>query len=163
MHPEGEVALANQPRKAASTAILQASRSPIFISKTHLLTAMVVLTNVVGNLCLSHGMQEVGRTVSASPADYLRALLNPWVLAGSCTLALWMISELALLSRADLTFVLPVTASAYVFVAIAGHFILGDRISWVRWLGILVISVGVILAEETPSLTSTTEYREPSR
>jgi drug/metabolite transporter (DMT)-like permease len=163
MHPGREIALANQPRKATGTAILQESRSPRFVSKTHVLTAMVVLTNVVGNICLSHGMQEVGRTVSASPSDYLRALLNPWVLAGSCTLAIWMISELALLSRADLTFVLPVTASAYVFVAIAGHFILGDRISWERWLGIVVISIGVVLAEETPTLTSTAEYREQSR
>jgi drug/metabolite transporter (DMT)-like permease len=74
-----------------------------------------------------------------------------------------MISDLALLSRADLTFVLPVTASAYVFIAIAGHFLLGDHISWQRWLGIVVISLGVILAEETPSLTSAAEYRESPR
>lgn len=147
-------------RKAGRTELLDASRSSSFASKTHVLSAMVVLTNVAGNLCLSHGMQEVGKTISASPADYLRALLNPWVLAGSCTLALWMISELALLSRADLTFVLPVTASAYVLTAIAGHFLLGDQISWQRWLGIVVISAGVILAEETPSLTSVEAYRE---
>ena len=97
--------LANQSRSSATTApILEQSKCASFTSKTHLLTAMVVLTNVVGNVCLSHGMQEVGRTLSASPADYVRALLNPWVLAGSCTLALWMISDLALLSRADLAF-----------------------------------------------------------
>ena len=156
--------MANQSRSSATTApILEQSKSPTFTSKTHLLTAIVVFTNVVGNVCLSHGMQEVGRTISASPADYVRALLNPWVLAGSCTLALWMISDLALLSRADLTFVLPVTASAYVFIAIAGHFVLGDRISWERWLGIVVISLAVILAEETPSLTSKAEYREHSQ
>ena len=154
----------DQSRSSPTTVpILEHSKSLTFTSKTHLLTAIVVLTNVVGNVCLSHGMQEVGRTVSASPADYIRALLNPWVLAGSCTLALWMISDLALLSRADLTFVLPVTASAYVFIAIAGHFVLGDRISWQRWLGIVVITLAVVLAEETPSLTSKTEYREPSR
>jgi transporter family protein len=156
--------LADQNRGTATTApILEQSRSPTFTSKPHLLTAIVVLTNVVGNVCLSHGMQEVGRTISASPGDYIRALLNPWVLAGSCTLALWMISDLALLSRADLTFVLPVTASAYVFIAIVGHFVLGDRISWQRWLGIVVITLAVILAEETPSLTSKAEYREHSQ
>jgi drug/metabolite transporter (DMT)-like permease len=147
-------------RKAPPAELLGESRSSSFISKTHVLTAVVVITNVAGNLCLSHGMQEVGRIVSASPLDYVRALLNPWVLAGSCTLAIWMISELALLSRADLTFVLPVTASAYVLIAIAGHFFLGDQISWQRWLGIVVISMGVILAEETPSLTSVEPYRE---
>jgi len=99
-------------------------------------------------------MQQIGRTVSAYPLDYVGALLNPWVLAGTCTLTIWMISDLALLSRADLTFVLPVTASAYIFIAIAGHFLLGDRVSWQHWLGILVITFAVILAEETPSLTA---------
>ncbi len=147
-------------RKPASREILNESRSSSFISKTHVLTAVVVLTSVTGNICMSHGMHEVGRIVSVSPADYLRALLNPWVLAGASTLAVWMISELALLSRADLTFVLPVTASAYVLIAIAGHFFLGDQISWQRWLGIVVISVGVFLAEETPSLTSVEPYSE---
>ena len=156
--------MAKQSRTGSMTApTLEQSKSVTFTSKTHLLTAIVVLTNVVGNVCLSHGMREVGRTISASPSDYVRALLNPWVLAGSCTLALWMLSDLALLSRADLTFVLPVTASAYVFIAIAGHFVLGDRISWERWVGIVVITLAVILAEETPSLTSKAEYREHSR
>ena len=122
--------------------------------QTQWLAVIVVVTNVVGNICLSRGMQQVGRTVSASPLDYLGALMNPWVLAGTCTLAIWMISDLALLSRADLTFVLPVTSSAYIFIAIAGHFLLGDRISWQHWLGIIVITLAVILAEETPSLTA---------
>jgi len=143
--------------------LLEARTSTRFKAKTHVLSALVVLTNVVGNLCLSHGMQQVGRTVSASLADYIPALLNPWVLAGCGTLAIWMISELALLSRADLTFVLPVTASAYVIIAITGHFILGDRISWIRWLGIVLITLGVVLAEETPSLTSYSGTRESSR
>lgn len=147
-------------RKHPGRTLLDESRSSTSISVTHLLTAIVVLANVSGNILLSHGMQEVGRIVSASPADYLRALLNPWVLGGSSTLAVWMLCELALLSRADLTFVLPVTASAYVLTALAGRFFLGDQISWQRWIGIVVISVGVFLAEETPSLTSVEPYRE---
>jgi bacterial/archaeal transporter family protein len=133
-----------------------------FDKKTQLLAAIVVVSNVIGNVCLSRGMHEVGRTVSASPLAYIGALINPWVVVGSCTLAIWMISDLALLSRADLTFVLPVTASAYVFIAIAGHFLLGDHISWQRWLGIVVITLGVILAEETPSLTAGATQREHS-
>jgi drug/metabolite transporter (DMT)-like permease len=65
-----------------------------------------------------------------------------------------MLTDLALLSRADLSFVLPVTASAYVLVAIGGHFILHDHISWARWTGIALITLGVILAEETPDRTT---------
>jgi uncharacterized membrane protein len=122
--------------------------------KTQFLVLLVVITNVLGNVSLSQGMHQVGRIVSASPLDYLRAFANPWTLAGICTLLIWMLSDLALLSRADLSFVLPVTASAYVLVALLGQFALHDPISWQRWLGIFLITGGVILAEETPARTT---------
>ena len=122
--------------------------------KTQLLVLIVVVSNVIGNVSLSHGMHQVGRIVSASPLDYVRAFANPWTIIGICILAIWMLSDLALLSRADLSFVLPVTASAYVLVALFGKFLLHDHISWERWLGILLITGGVILAEETPSRTT---------
>jgi bacterial/archaeal transporter family protein len=122
--------------------------------KTQILVLVVIVTNVVGNVSLSRGMHQVGRIVSASPLDYLRALENPWTLFGIGVLVVWMLSDLALLSRADLSFVLPVTASAYVLVAIGGHFLLHDHISWQRWTGIVLITLGVILAEETPDRTT---------
>jgi drug/metabolite transporter (DMT)-like permease len=122
--------------------------------KTQILVLMVIITNVLGNVSLSHGMHQVGRIVSASPLDYVRAFANPWTILGICVLVVWMLSNLALLSRADLSFVLPVTASAYVLVALGGHFILHDHISWERWTGIALITLGVILAEETPDRTT---------
>src|SRR6266481_2010639 len=124
------------------------------IRSTRILVLVVIATNVLGNVSLSHGMQQVGRIISASPLDYLKAFANPWTLLGICVLAIWMLSDLALLSRADLSFVLPVTASAYVLVALGGHFLLHERISWPRWTGIVLITVGVILAEETPARTT---------
>jgi uncharacterized membrane protein len=130
------------------------AESPTEVHKTRILTLMVVVSNVIGNVMLSLGMHHVGRIVSASPADYVRAFADPWTVAGVCILLLWMASDLALLSAADLSFVLPVTASAYVLIAIAGHFILHDRISLARWIGIVVITTGVILAEETPARTT---------
>ncbi len=124
------------------------------IRSTRILVLLVIATNVLGNVSLSHGMQQVGRIISASPLDYLKAFANPCTLLGICVLAIWMLSDLALLSRADLSFVLPVTASAYVLVALGGHFLLHDHISWERWLGIALITGGVILAEETPARTT---------
>lgn len=123
-------------------------------NKTRILVILVIATNVLGNVFLSRGMHQVGRIVSASPLAYLRAFANPWTLLGICILIIWMLSDLALLSRADLSFVLPVTASAYVLVALGGHFLLHEHISWARWTGILLITGGVILAEETPSRTT---------
>lgn len=122
--------------------------------KTQVLVALVIVTNVLGNAFLSRGMHQVGRIVSLSPIDYFRALANPFAIVGILILIVWILSDLALLSRADLSFVLPVTASAYVLVALVGHFFLHDHISWQRWIGILLITGGVILAEETPERTT---------
>lgn len=123
-------------------------------SRTQFLVVLVIVTNVFGNVFLSRGMHEVGRIVSASPLAYIRAFANPWTAVGMAILIVWLLSDLALLSRADLSFVLPITASAYVLVAIFGHFLLHDHISWERWLGILLITGGVVLAEETPARTT---------
>lgn len=128
--------------------------------KTQILVLIVIISNVLGNVSLSRGMHQVGRIVSASPAAYIKALENPWTLLGISVLIIWMLTDLALLSRADLSFVLPVTASAYVLVAISGHFLLHDHISWQRWTGIVLITLGVVLAEETPDRT--TNGREES-
>ena len=124
------------------------------------LIALVVVTNVIGNVALGHGMRQTGAIISASPLDYLHAFTNPWTVAGVVILAIWMISNLALLSRADLSFVLPVTASGYVLIALLGQFGLGERISAIRWIGIIAISMGVVLAEETPSRTTPPQPEE---
>lgn len=124
------------------------------VHKTRLLTLFVIAANVAGNLALSRGMREVGQIVSASPLDYARAFTNPWTVAGVGILTLWMVTDLALLSRADLSFVLPVTGTAYIPIALAAHFLLHDRISAMRWAGIIVISVGAVLVGETPARTT---------
>jgi drug/metabolite transporter (DMT)-like permease len=121
--------------------------------RTQLLVLIAIATQVAGNVFLSHGMRRAGAIVSASPLDYIRAI-NAWTIAGVCMLAIWIVMDLALLSRADLSFVLPVIASSYVLIAMAGHFVLGERISGLRWIGILIISLGVLLAETTPDRTT---------
>ena len=124
------------------------------------LILVVILSNVIGNVALGHGMRQTGAIVSASPLDYVKAFAQPWTVIGVVVLAGWMISNLALLSRADLSFVLPITASGYVLIALAARFWLGEHISSLRWVGIAAIALGVILAEETPSRT-TDAGREP--
>jgi drug/metabolite transporter (DMT)-like permease len=121
--------------------------------KTHVLTLVVIVTNVIGNIFLSHGMRNVA-VLSWSPLPYLHAILNPWVAAGVLILTLWMITDLALLSLADLSYVLPVTATAYILIAILGHFVLDEPISGLRWGGIVVITLGVMLVGKTPSRTT---------
>jgi uncharacterized membrane protein len=123
--------------------------------KTRIFTAIVVLTNVLGNSFLSRGMQSVGELLSLSPLPYIRALFNPWVAVGVSLLILWLLSHMA-----DLSYVLPVTSIAYVLVALVGRFVLHEQISMARWAGITLIMVGVALVGHT--VPRTTKHEIPS-
>jgi uncharacterized membrane protein len=56
---------------------------------------------------------------------------------------------LALLSRADVSQVLPLTALDYIVVALLAQWLLGEGVTMVRWAGIAFIVVGVALVSRT--------------
>ena len=117
--------------------------------KTRLFTAVVVLSNVLGNFSLTWGMRQVGRVLTWSPWPYIAALFNPWVALGVGLLIVWLISQMTLLSWADLSYVLPVTSVGYVLVALVGRFFLHEEITLDRWLGIGLIMAGVMMVGKT--------------
>ena len=86
--------------------------------------------------------------------DYIKAIFNPWVMVGIALLILWMLSRMALLSWADLSYVLPVTSIGYVLAAVTGMLFLGERIGGRRWLGTLLIMAGAILVGRTSARTT---------
>ena len=124
--------------------------------KTRIFTTIVVLSNVLGNSFLSRGMRSVGELISLSPVPYIRALFNPWVAVGVTLLILWLLSHMAMLSWADLSYVLPVTSIAYVLVAVVGRIFLHEHVSFTRWAGIALITAGVALVGQTTPRTTTT-------
>jgi uncharacterized membrane protein len=116
--------------------------------RTWLVAAIVILANVTGNFFLSWGLKQRGAAVF-SPHEYLRAIASPWVALGILLLILWVLSRMALLSWADLSFVLPVTSVGYVLAAIAGRLFLAEQISPNRWTGTLLIVAGTMLVGST--------------
>jgi uncharacterized membrane protein len=122
--------------------------------KTVVVTLVVILANVIGNFSLTWGMRKTGPGVFDSPLGYITALFDPWVALGVCLLLLWMLSQMALLSWADLSYVLPVTAAGYVLAAIAGRLFLQERISAARWTGVALIMTGVVLVGRTAHSTT---------
>lgn len=127
---------------------MEAARARLVL-KTRLFALIVVVSNVLGNLSLSWGMRRVGRLLTLSPLAYIEALFNPWVALGVGLLILWLLSQMTLLSWADLSYVLPVTAAGYVLAALAGRYFLNEQISTGRWAGICLIMLGVVLVGPT--------------
>jgi uncharacterized membrane protein len=110
--------------------------------KTQLFTIIVVLSNALGNFALAWGMR--GRS-TVTVFDYLTAIFSPWVMVGIALLILWLLSRMALLSWADLSYVLPVTSLGYVASAIIGRMFLNEVITPARWAGTLLIVGGTML------------------
>jgi len=50
-----------------------------------------------------------------------------------------------LLSWADVSFVIPATALSYVVGALGARILLGERLGPMRWVGILLVSLGVAI------------------
>jgi uncharacterized membrane protein len=117
--------------------------------KNRTVIVLLVASNVLGNFTLSRGLHEVGRLVSFSPWPYIHAFVNPLVVLGVLLLIVWLISQLSLLSRVDLSYVLPVTSVSYVLTALMGEFLLHERVSTERWTGIGLIGLGVSLVVRT--------------
>jgi drug/metabolite transporter (DMT)-like permease len=119
--------------------------------KTWICAAIVVFSNVFGNFFLKLGMPPQLPT----PAAYITALFQPWVALGVLLLIVWMLSRMALLSWADLSYVLPLTSIGYVLVAIVGWLLLHESIPGRRWAGIVLIMGGVALVSvgSTPQTT----------
>jgi uncharacterized membrane protein len=110
-------------------------------AKSWICAAMVVASNVSGNFFLKAGMPPV----LASPLEYITVLFRPMVALGVVLLIVWLASRMALLSWADLSYVLPVTSVGYVLVALAGRWLLHEQITTRRWTGITLIMTGVAL------------------
>jgi drug/metabolite transporter (DMT)-like permease len=117
--------------------------------RTFLLVLAVTVFNCLGNLSLAWGMKHAAVQVGLSPTGYLRDMLNPFVALGIGLLILWLLTRMALLSWADLSFVLPVTALGYFLAAVAGRVFLDEPISREQWLGTLLIFAGTVLVGST--------------
>jgi drug/metabolite transporter (DMT)-like permease len=109
--------------------------------KTWLCLPLVIASHVGGNFCMKRGMPPE----LAFPLDYITALFRPWLALGVLLLIVWMLLRMALLSWADLSYVLPVTAVEYVLVALAGRLYLHETITTRRWAGIALIVAGAAL------------------
>jgi drug/metabolite transporter (DMT)-like permease len=125
--------------------------------KTRVFVVIVVLANVLGNFFMSWGVKRRGSLLGLSMLEYIRVILDPWVAFGVTLLIIWMLSRMALLSWADLSYVVPVTAIGYVLTAVLGRVFLGEQISGARWAGTLFIVAGIALVGSTSIRTTAPE------
>ena len=65
-----------------------------------------------------------------------------------------LVAYTLVLSWADYSFVQPASSIAYGIVALLGYVVLGEVITPTRWIGVLIICLGVFIVGHTPPRTT---------
>ena len=113
--------------------------------KNSIVLTLVIGLEVIGNTCLSRGMRQLG-------AVDARAFANLWVILGVVLLLGYFLFFLTALSRLDLSYVLPMTASSYLLTSFMAATVLGETVPLSRWLGTALICAGILLVHRTERL-----------
>jgi drug/metabolite transporter (DMT)-like permease len=121
---------------------------------TALFILLVVAGGSVGDVFITKGMKEVGEISTVRINELLligkRVLTNKYFLTGIFFMAVSYFSFLAALARADLSLVLPATSISFVITTVGAKLFLKERVSPIRWAGILLVCIGVALISIPP-------------
>jgi drug/metabolite transporter (DMT)-like permease len=123
--------------------------------KTYIVLITATMAVAAGEALLSAGMKQVG---DVSQGEVLckvaKMLTNRRVLGGILLMALFFFLYSAVLSWADLSYVMPMTSLSFLFGTILAKWFLHEQVSGWRWGGALVIILGIILiAQDYHQLT----------
>jgi len=121
--------------------------------RKYLVLAGVSLFSAVGDTLLARGMKETGSISLQHLSSIFLVVLHPGIALGIFFLFAFFACYLTALSWADLTYVLPATSLSYVLVALVARFWLHENVSLSRWLGVVLISLGVGFVTQGPALT----------
>ena len=114
-----------------------------------ILLICVIGAGTSGELCVSRAMKALGEVHDFRPAALVqfawRAARVGWMWVGISLMTVAFFSLLALLSMENVSFVVPVTALSYAAGAIGAALFLREKITKQRWLGVLVVCLGVTL------------------
>ncbi|HZC65565.1 MAG TPA: EamA family transporter [Candidatus Dormibacteraeota bacterium] len=125
---------------------------------------MVVCANV-GDLMLKRGMSRIGE-VQPSIAGLARAfpltVSNGSIWIGIFFLSGFMLSYMTVLSWADYSYVMPAGAFGYAILTLLAVVFLHETVSPRRWIGVVLICVGVLLVGQTKPRTTSVVDQVPA-
>ncbi len=103
----------------------------------------------MGQILIRRGMQQVGSLEEYAPAAlvayFSRVVTNPSVIGGTLLNGVFYLLLLTALSWAEVTVAVPFTALEYGFAALLAVIILQEAVPPIRWMGIILVIMGVLL------------------
>ena len=117
--------------------------------KTLSLMLIAVIAVTIGDIWMSQAMKGIGEVKITGLRSIwdtgVRFFTTPKVWMAISCMATFFFLWTSVLSWADLTYVLPLTALTYVFNALLAPSMLGEQVSGTRWAGVFLIALGVAI------------------
>jgi uncharacterized membrane protein len=133
--------------------------------KTLFMVLLMVVCANVGDLMLKRGMARIGE-VQPSLAGLARAfpltVSNGSIWVGIFFLSGFMLSYMTVLSWADYSYVMPAGAFGYAILTLLAVIFLHETVSTRRWIGVVLICVGVLLVGQTKPRTTSVIDQVPA-
>jgi drug/metabolite transporter (DMT)-like permease len=102
-----------------------------------------------GVVSLKIGITQIGDMQAVSVAELVKVIkagvTNVNVLLGVFCEAVFFASLLILMAKSDISFLWPLTALSFVFATFAAMWFLHERVSSIRWAGVVFIMIGAAL------------------
>jgi hypothetical protein len=110
---------------------------------------LIMVAGTAGELCMARAMRTIGEVKDFRPVALVgvavRAMQVSWTWLGLGLMALAFFSLLGVLAVENVSFVVPVTALSYVAGTFGGKVFLREQVTGPRWLGVLLVCLGVSL------------------
>ena len=142
------------------------------MAKLLLILIIGLIFESVGVVSLKVGITQIGDIKGVSVAEFVRVAkagaTNVNVLLGVFCEAVFFASLLILMAKSDISFLWPMTGLSFVFATFAAIWFLHERVSPVRWVGVVCVMIGAALisysehAKPKPPATTATVKPEPS-
>jgi uncharacterized membrane protein len=126
-----------------------------------------------GIVLLKKGMTQVGEVKMTGAKEIFRviksAVTNVKILGGVFFEALFFACLLILMAKSDISFIWPLTGLSFVFSTFAAMCFLGETVSAVRWIGVMLIVTGSVVigyseqAKEKSAAAASTETKTPAQ
>jgi uncharacterized membrane protein len=124
-------------------------------------TIVMILTMVVcanaGDLMLKRGMTQIGAVEMSAPGlrhAFASTVTNGTIWIGIVFLVGFLVSYMTVLSWADYSYVMPAGAFGYALLTLLAVVFLHENVSPRRWLGVVLICIGVLLVGQTRPRTT---------
>ncbi len=108
---------------------------------------MVALIGSFADAMLKFGTRDIGGVILRCDA-VKRVLQNRWIILGISLMVFNTLIWVRVLSSVDLSIAYPLYATSYIFAAMWSIIIFRERIPVRRWIGILVIILGVYVVSK---------------